>query len=188
MYFAIKRCILSGIKYFCIAMIWTMSAVILAGVFCRFVLLTPLVWGEELSLTCVVWLTFVGSALAFELNSHVIVDLASNLVHDSGKRVIRLIVSFLIIPLSAFLAVAGYVMMQQTRNSITPGLNISVAVLYTPALLGGILMFWLACEKFVYALLSIVSGRDIVPPLAILPPVEAAVAPERPAEGGTTRC
>jgi TRAP-type C4-dicarboxylate transport system permease small subunit len=86
---------------------------------------------------------------------------------------LRLFINALVVPLSATLIYAGFIMMRQTRNSITPGMNISVAILYMSAFIGGILMLWLSLEKTVFSLLSLAAGRLISLEPSILPPGNA---------------
>ena len=174
MYRKVKRAILITIKYLCVVMLWVMSLVVLAGVVCRFLLKIPLVWGEELALTCLVWTTFLGTALAYELNSHVVVDFIGDLLR--GKKILLYIKAFtnlLTVALFFVMITAGHTMMLRTRNSITAGLNIPVATLYASAFVGGIIMTWLSCERLLYSIRSLITGKELTVTPVINPPYKA---------------
>jgi len=57
----------------CVALA-VMVAVVFANVFCRFILHFSLSWGDELALVLMVWLTFLGAALAVRDESHYAFD------------------------------------------------------------------------------------------------------------------
>ena len=174
MYRKIKRTILITIKYLCIVMLLVMCVVIFSGVVCRFWLKFPLVWAEELSLTCLVWTTFLGTALAYELNAHVVVDFVGELLR--GKRIflyVKVFTDLLTVVLFFVMITAGHTMMLRTKNSITAGLNIPVATLYTSAFAGGIIMTWLSCERLFYSIWSLIAGKELVVPPEITPPYKA---------------
>lgn len=50
------------------------SALVLAGVFFRYVLGSPLYWGEEAARLLLIWLSFVGAGLAFQRAQHISMD------------------------------------------------------------------------------------------------------------------
>ena len=177
MYFKFKRAVLLATKYLCIALLMIMSVSVLAGVVWRYVLSLPLVWVEELALTCMVWVTFLGAALAYELNAHLVVDFMGELIR--GKKIepyIRTLTNILVAFMFVVMIRAGYIMIMQTRLTITAALNIPVAVLYASAFVGGILMTWLSCERVILSIRALITGKEIAFVPVIAPPYKADTA------------
>ena len=180
MYRKTKRAILTAIKYLCIVMLLVMCLVVLAGVLCRFWLKFPLIWAEELALTCMVWVTFLGTALAYELNSHVVVDFMVDLLRGKNMKktllYIKVFTNLLTVVLFFVMTTSGYTMMLKTKTSITAGLNIPVATLYASAFIGGIIMTWLGSERLFYSIWSLFAENEIVMPPEISPPYKSKSA------------
>jgi len=63
-----------------------LSVVVSANVFCRFVLSFSLTWGDETAQILLVWLTFLGAALAMRTESHYAFDyLVKSLPRKAGE-------------------------------------------------------------------------------------------------------
>lgn len=118
----------------------TMVAVSGANVFCRFILGFSLAWASEVALGLLVWLTFLGAAVAMREHSHYMFDYLRRSV--SGTVRFSLVVSARLITCAALLALL-YWSAQVTwgiREWVLPATQMSRAVVYVSCPLGCLLM------------------------------------------------
>jgi len=69
------------------------SALVLTGVFFRYALNSPLYWAEEAARLLLIWLSFVGAALAFQRNQHLAMDVVVRLLPESLRVRIQVLVA-----------------------------------------------------------------------------------------------
>ena len=137
------------LRMFLIIILWGMCIDIFLGVVFRFVLKKPLVWAEEYALISMVWMTFIGASMGYEADSHLGVDLLLTILPNTPKKIVEILTEIMVMPFFIALIVGGAIMVNTTKGSITPALNISVAFQYLPALVGGILLLWFNIEKLI---------------------------------------
>ncbi|NLJ99253.1 MAG: TRAP transporter small permease [Tissierellia bacterium] len=149
MYSKFKKSIMKILRVFLIIVLWGMSIDVFLGVIFRFILKKPLVWAEEYALISMVWMTFIGASVGYEANSHLGVDLLLTILPNTPKKIVEILTEIMVMPFFIALIVGGATMVNTTKGSITPALNISVAFQYLPALVGGILLLWFNIEKLI---------------------------------------
>jgi len=160
MYKTFKKHLVNILSKFLIILFWGMCIVVFMGVVFRFIK-KPLIWAEEYALISMVWLTFIGASIAYESNSHLAVDLLLLILPKKGSKIIELITEILVMPFFITLIIGGIKMVDTTKNSITPALNISVAFQYLPALVGGLIMLMFNIEKIVKKIIDLKSNNYI---------------------------
>ena len=69
------------------------SALVLVGVFFRYVLNNPLYWAEEAARLLLIWLSFIGAALAFQRNQHLAMDVVMRLLPEALRLRIQVLVT-----------------------------------------------------------------------------------------------
>lgn len=69
------------------------SGLVLAGVFFRYALNSPLYWAEEAARLLLIWLSFVGAALAFQRKQHLAMDVVMRLLPDALRVRIQVLVA-----------------------------------------------------------------------------------------------
>ncbi|MBP1778593.1 MAG: transporter large permease [candidate division NC10 bacterium] len=69
------------------------SGLVLTGVFFRYALNSPLYWAEEAARLLLIWLSFVGAALAFQRNQHLAMDVVVRLLPDALRVRIQVLVA-----------------------------------------------------------------------------------------------
>lgn len=149
MYSKIKKAILKVLRIFLIIVLWGMCIDVFLGVIFRFIIKKPLVWAEEYALISMVWMTFIGASVGYEANSHLGVDLLLLVLPNTPKKIVEILTEIMVMPFFIALIVGGAIMVNTTKGSITPALNISVAFQYAPALVGGVLLLWFNIEKLI---------------------------------------
>ena len=132
-----------------IAVLASMSAIVAANVFCRFVLGFSLYWGDEAAQALLVWLTFLGAAVAVRDRGHYSFDYLAR----SGNPRVRLAIAVAsrVITIAALLAFLYWTVRVAwgIRPWIMPAMEISRVWVYAAGPVGCLLML-------LYA------GRDLV--------------------------
>ena len=73
-------------KMLCVIALALMSAVIVAQVFCRYVLNSSLSWSEELARYLFIWMIYIGISYGVKLDKHICVDAVYSFAPKSIKR------------------------------------------------------------------------------------------------------
>lgn len=140
-----------------------MAAIVSASVFCRFALNSPLSWADELAQILLVWLTFLGAAVAVREDGHYYLNYLSRRAAGRGARVLQLTRDL------AALAAIGVLLYFSARvtlgvtNWIMPATEISRSLVYGACPVGCVLMLYYALGHFVHHLgQSAAGGRGDV--------------------------
>jgi TRAP-type C4-dicarboxylate transport system permease small subunit len=73
----------------------TMSVIVIAQVFCRYVLNHSLFWSEELARYILVWLTFLGSSVAYFRGMHPGINIIYRRLPAQMRRLVKILVLLL---------------------------------------------------------------------------------------------
>ena len=162
-----KNSILRGSDILNLACIWisaasifVMSLIIPWGIFARYVLGTGSQWPEPISILLMVVFTFFGAAAAYRAGSHIAVAMVTDRMPASLRSATRVLVNFLMLSISAFMAYYGAKLCIGTW-----GQNIGeipwmpVGATYLPVPLGGAITFLFTLE---HILLGHQGTRDVV--------------------------
>lgn len=101
----------------------------------RYFVEKPLQWTDEISRMCMVWMTFLGSVLAFRDKAHICVDLITNNLPPKAGRIVLFIteiLTFLFLGLLAYLGYKYSAMNMMTR-SLETGIRKGVMYSVIPA-------------------------------------------------------
>jgi TRAP-type transport system small permease protein len=125
----------------CAILLVVMVGSVSSAVFCRYVLNAPLSWPEELSRFALVWMTFVGSALAAKRNSHILVDFFVSFLPERGKIAMSLLVNTVLLAFLALFFWLSLQIVQKSWVSVSPALSINMGLVYLSMPLSSALMF-----------------------------------------------
>lgn len=123
---------------------------VLVEVACRYVLQMPLAWGAEVSQTLLVWITFIGAALALYRGEHMVISLLVNKAPSPALR--RTVLAIGHLAVLAFLVLgfwAGWQVVERTWSMRTTTLQIPAGILYLAFPFGCLLMILVALRDFV---------------------------------------
>jgi TRAP-type C4-dicarboxylate transport system permease small subunit len=125
----------------CVLLVLIVAIAFMQVVF-RYVIKISLGWSEELARFLFMWLAGLGAAYAFKTRSH----FALTFVVDRFPKSTRGLVGHLVsLTMTAFLLLFTYQAVMYTwsvRNQIAPGTQISMAIPYSSAVVGGMLMLF----------------------------------------------
>lgn len=141
------------------SMLLVMTATIFAQVIFRYILAAPLVWSEELALFMMVWITFLGSALLLERREHISIDIFVDSMPATLQSITRLFGALVIFAFNIALVYGAVVVIDVVKNSVTPGMRISVGWLYGGVFAGGVLLILVSIDQVVQAVREIMHGR-----------------------------
>jgi len=117
-----------------------MTMVVLAQVFCRYVISASLPWSEELARYLMVWLTFLGAGIALKKGSHMGLDILQPLLPARAQSLLRQTCLF---PVAVFLiifTVKGAQLALFNLGQHSPAMGVSMGLVYLALPSGGLIM------------------------------------------------
>ena len=126
----------------------TIVGVTFAQVVFRYVLQASLTWSEEVSRFLLMWLAALSSAYAFKVRAHFALHFVVDRFDARARQAIGTLVTALV---SLFLIVfawesAKFIVV--VRDQIAPGTRMSMAVPYSSALVGSLLMLYYVLKNW----------------------------------------
>ena len=123
----------------------SMALLVVAQVFCRYILNSSLFWSEELARYMLVWLSFIGATVAYYRGLHPGVDIVTSRLPLSGQKIAGQLVHLITMAVALVMLIAGSRFAWFIRLQISPALSIPKwIILMIIPLSGGVL--------FIYAL------------------------------------
>lgn len=121
-------------------MLVAMLAVTFSQVVARFIFGKAIFWAEEAAILCLIWTTFLGSAVAMSRDAHTKIDFAINLLPAKLKSVVEIIDYIVITVFVGMLAKYSLPIINSTGKMMTTGLKIPRSIIYYAVLFGAILI------------------------------------------------
>ncbi|MGI6034464.1 MAG: TRAP transporter small permease [Limnochordia bacterium] len=128
------------LEHFCVGMIILLQTVVFLGVVFRYGLNKPLVWVDELASIIMVYITFIGSAVAVKYNQHMRMTVLDMILSPTSLSRWQRIVDIFSLVFLGFLAWVGWRMVGFVGGTMTDILRIPVSVVYLAIPLGLALM------------------------------------------------
>ena len=97
-------------------------------------------WTDEITIFSMVWLTFMGSALAVSKNSHTRIDFFVNLLPGKIKKWVDALANLVCAAFCVILVFESLPVFQKNLQIYSSGLHWPMAINYVAVLLGGITM------------------------------------------------
>lgn len=141
--------------------------VIFVQVICRYVLLIPTAWAEELARYLFVWTSYLGSAYALNEGGHIEVDIVPQLAQKvsfiknkkkfiDGLEFIANIITLVFLLYFCFIW-AEYLGIVSKSTQTSPTMHIPMFLVYSPVVLGSVLMIF----HGIYLLLCHITGTPL---------------------------
>ena len=138
----------------CVIALALMSAVIVAQVFCRYVLNSSLSWSEELARYLFIWMIYIGISYGVKLDKHICVDAVYSFAPKSIKRYYA-IVSYLLFLLFAVAMVYYGILvvgMQISSGQVSPAMGVPMQYVYAAPVVGFVLTAIRLVQKVIEAI------------------------------------
>lgn len=127
-------------------------AIVIVGslqVFNRFILNVSLSWSEEFQKFAFIWLVFISIPVAYNRAAHLRVDTFFELFPAPLQKTMRWVIDLLWIGLGVSLIAYTWRLMQVTKYQLSPGLGVSMSVVYAGLVIGGVyLVLCVAANMF----------------------------------------
>ena len=117
-----------------------MVTIMACNVFCRFVLQFSIYWADELAQSLLVWLTFLGAAVAIRESSHYAFDTIQSLLKGASLKVYQILGNVIVILMVSAMLYWSTVVTIGIRIWIMPAMEISRALIYAACPAGCIFM------------------------------------------------
>jgi TRAP-type transport system small permease protein len=127
-------------EWFVIAIMATMSVLVVTNVVTRYVLNFSIVWVEEVTRYMMVWVGFVGSGLVLRYGAHIAVDAFQDVVPAAIARVVRGAIVVLLAATFAYLTWLGARYVGFAWDQETPILNWNTGMVLLAIPIGSALM------------------------------------------------
>ena len=108
----------------------------------RYVLESPLSWSDETARFLLMWLAMLGAAYGFKTGSHFALVFVIERFEDRFKKAASLLVTLVVATFLAVFVVNAARYTMSARDVVGPGTQLSMAIPYSSAVVGGILMLW----------------------------------------------
>ena len=131
-----------GVDVITITLMLAMVGVVFYQVIMRQIFERPPIWGEEISVTFMVWFVFLGIVLGLEEDLHLGITMFVKKLNKKAQFVIEVFVNILILALSVFLVIYGYSLTSRMIGFGTalPATGIPAATHYAVIPIAGVLM------------------------------------------------
>ncbi len=130
----------------------TMAFTMAANVFCRSILKFSLYWGDELTQVLMVWLTFLGAAVAMREHAHYRFDYLSQRLRGRAKRIYQFTTKIIVLVAIVLLLYWSTLTVVGIRSWIMPAMEYSRAWVYGACPVGCVFMLIYGVRDFVWFL------------------------------------
>ena len=127
------------LRFIVIIMLSVMSVVVFAQVLFRIVHLS-IPWSEELSKYLLIWSTFLGAAICIRKGSLVGLEFLKNSMSEEKQKILQTILNLIVCAMLLFLINVGFWAVRRVWFQITPGLKLSMGLMYAAIPIGSVFM------------------------------------------------
>lgn len=116
----------------CIALI-VLTLITVAGVFKRYVVKDPILWQEEVSAFCQVWMVYMGASVAFRTGGHVAIEMLVDAMPKGLQKFTGYLIDMIVLFVLVFLLVKSQAYVAQVfgrSGRPTPILRIPYTYIY----------------------------------------------------------
>lgn len=150
---SLKR-VMRPLEIFLIIAVCVIFIQVLAEVCSRYIFNFSIAWSQELAQTILVWIGFIGAAVAFVYSEHMAIEILLDRIETEGKKRFVLIIGQLCIALFLVIATWGGVqLVQRTWFMKTVTMQIPAGVMYMAFPVGCVIML-IAALRNLFGLLA----------------------------------
>ena len=139
-----------------IALVGSITAVVCAGVFWRYFLNDALSWTEETSKFLMVWLVFAGAPLALRSGANASIDALPEMLPHRLRQLLFVLVYAIVLCFLCVLIYQGFGFALKAKAQTTATTNISMMYIFISMPIGACLMFGIALQLLMEAIVGIV--------------------------------
>lgn len=118
------------VAFIVVALLVAMTAITSAGVFWRYIMNDALSWAEELGCYMLVWVSFLGAALATYRGTHIAIDVVYDRLPRWAQRILDILVNGAIVVFMGAILLSSLKILPVVHTRISPTLFISMDIPY----------------------------------------------------------
>jgi len=118
----------------------SMATTVIVTTLSRYLFKFPIFWGEELSRYLMVWICFIGAAVAIRENSHVSIEYLVTRLPKIPRRGTIMATKLIVMIFLFYLAREGFKMAPRVWRQLSPAMRISMTWAYLAIPIGSALM------------------------------------------------
>ena len=130
--------------------------VLLAQILSRFAFRIPLVWTEELSRLSMIWMVFLGAALAIRRRGHFVVEFVVQALPAGARRAARAAILLILLVVSGVFLIQGMLFARMGLDVVSATMDVRMVWSYAAVPVGGLFMALYSLER----LLLVLQGRE----------------------------
>jgi len=135
-----KSLAMKFLNFIIVVMFSCMSIAVFIQIIFRYILHQPIYWSEEFPRFILIWLTFLGSAIAMKNNSHLSVSLLTNRLDVQKRILIQFFANLLSLLFLLILVWGGIKISILTMPNRSAALQMPTGLVYLAVPVGGVLM------------------------------------------------
>lgn len=147
-------------RYTVVVFVITITVVMLAQVFFRYVINSSLQWSEEISIWALIWMVFVGSAVIMRDWAHINIPTFTNLLPIKIRPYFLIFSKIATILFLLTVIWFGFKVFNQTFHARSPSLNLSTRWAKLAIPVGAVLMTVFAVNAMLLDLINLRRGND----------------------------
>lgn len=145
----VNKTIIVILEYLLAVMLALAVCFIVAQVFCRYVLGSPLNWTEQTCRFMFIWMMMLGAAIVFYRDGAMAFDM---LLHTFPKKlqfVLEAIIKLLIIGFSAYYGYQAFVLASSVVGRLTSGVRVPLTLMYGSMIISNVFVVLVMVEKLI---------------------------------------
>jgi len=128
------------LNFIIVTMFSFMSIAVFVQIIFRYLLHQPIYWSEEFPRFILIWLTFIGSAIAMKNRSHLSISLLTNRLSLQKRKWVQFFANSLSLLFILILVWGGIIITNLTMPNRTAALQMPTGLVYLAVPVGGMLM------------------------------------------------
>ena len=128
------------LNFIIVAMFSCMSIAVFIQIIFRYLLHQPIYWSEEFPRFILIWLTFLGSAIAMKNRSHLSISLLTNRLSVKKRIAVQFFANLLSLLFISILVWGGIIITILTMPNRTAALQMPTGLVYLAVPVGGAIM------------------------------------------------
>lgn len=140
----------AGLGFVGVLLVVGMAILLIVSVVLRYVFNAPLQWSDELARLILVWITFLGAALATKRQKEIVVDVLDVWLSERLKKVVKSLADLLTIAFTAYLLVYGVKMSQFAWMIKSDSLRVPYTVFYAAVPVGALITLIYLVLRLIY--------------------------------------
>jgi TRAP-type C4-dicarboxylate transport system permease small subunit len=159
-------------KGLCIYLLAVMTAIVLTGVFFRYVLNNAIPWTEEVSKFLMIWMALMGAPVGLQMGTHVGIEALKNALRGRPHFFLLLLGHLIILSLLLVWIKEGLAMTQMAMQQTASSIEISLGWIYLAIPVGSLMMLTIIVQQIIQTIRQIIHptaprARKIDRPLVI---------------------